>query len=331
MDPRSPPNEATDDGPVNVDAIYNNLGLDQDADPGFTNLEEDTSENVGEGTGTPQPVSNQAPAPGSENTPAQTPSQPQPSDVDALRRQNDQLTRTYIPALERERDRALANLQDVQRSVQGLQQFREHITSHGLSPDEATIGLQMAAAYKTNPVDFITKLIRNAQASGITMPEGVPNTGLDPNTISRIIDQRLQPLLAPIQARQQEDQQSQAITTHINEFYRDYPDARVQEKALAKFISHASSQGRRVSLANAYIELYKWSAANGLDWSQPLEAQVAARQANQNSNPPQQQPNLGTSRRTIQPQQVNNPTAQYNPNMSWKSIIQAERAAQGRG
>lgn len=319
-----------DDTPVNIDHIYNNLGFDQDPDPSTTNTEQHTAEEPSQGAGTTDPVPGTPPANGATPPATEVPLQPNASDVDALRRQHDQLTRTYIPALERERDRAVQSLNQIQQTVQGLTQFRERITSHGLSPDEASIGLQMAAAYKSNPGDFLLKLIRNAQANGVQLPEGVPNAGLDANSISQVIDQRLRPLLEPLQARQQEAQQNQAIQQHIASFYTDFPDARVQQTALARYITHQSGLGRQVSLHNAYIELYKWSAANGLDWNQPLEAQVAARQTNPPSNPPPQQPNLGTSRRSINPSQVNTPSEQFDPKLSWKEIFARVRAEHGR-
>jgi hypothetical protein len=108
------------------------------------------------------------------------PPSPQPTDDDtaALRLRHDQLTRTYIPAVERERDRALSEVENLRQHVSGLQQFQQNLTSHGLTPDEATIGLQMAAAYKANPTAFITNIIRNAQANGVEVPNNVPTPGL---------------------------------------------------------------------------------------------------------------------------------------------------------
>jgi hypothetical protein len=317
------PQQPSDDSPVTLDTIYQGLGLGDDTaqstddqlsvtdSDGEAPSEVDDTQGTGEAE--PQGV----------GTPEEAPPQPSDDDTAALRLRHEQLTRTYIPAVERERDRALSEVENLRQHVSGLQQFQQNLTSHGLTPDEATIGLQMAAAYKANPTGFITNIIRNAQANGVEVPTGTPTPGLDVNTLSRIIDQRLAPLLAPIQAQRQEQETQGQLRDHISTFYSQYPDAQIHEQSLATFINHQTSLGLQTSLQQAYIELYKWAVGNGYDWNQPLPAQVMSRRS---SNP--RQPNLGT-RRTINGGTVMQNPTQVDPNASWKQIIAAAVAENG--
>jgi hypothetical protein len=317
------PQQPSDDSPVTLDSIYQGLGLSDDT--GSSDTEQDTTGDSGEVSGGADPSHSEGETePQGSAAPEAAPPQPSDDDTAALRLRHDQLTRTYIPAVERERDRALSEVENLRQHVSGLQQFQQNLTSHGLTPDEATIGLQMAAAYKANPTAFITNIIRNAQANGVEVPTGTPTPGLDVNTLSKIIDQRLAPLLAPIQAQRQEQEVQGQLRDHISTFYSQYPDAQIHEQSLATFINHQTSLGLQTSLQQAYIELYKWAVGNGYDWNQPLPAQVMSRRS---SNP--RQPNLGTRRSINGGSVMQNPT-QYDPNTSWKQII-AEAVAENGG
>src|SRR4051812_24864557 len=317
------PQQPSDDSPVTLDTIYQGLGLSDDPQP--TDDQLDTTDNDGEASGEVDGAQGEGGAePQRADAPEAAPLQPTDDDTAALRLRHEQLTRTYIPAVERERDRALSEVESLRQHVSGLQQFQQNLTSHGLTPDEATIGLQMAAAYKANPTAFITNIIRNAQANGVEVPTGTATPGLDVNTLSRIIDQRLAPLLAPIQAQRQEQEVQGQLRNHISTFYSQYPDAQIHEQSLATFINHQTSLGLQTSLQQAYIELYKWAVGNGYDWNQPLPAQVMSRR---NANP--RQPNLGT-RRTINGGSVTQHPTQFDPNTSWKQIV-AEAVAENGG
>src|SRR3954462_13179801 len=99
------PQQPSDDSPVTLDTIYQGLGLGDDVnqspddqlDP--TDGDGAASGGVDGAGGEVEAEPQGADAPGSAS--------PQPSDDDtaALRLRHDQLTRTYIPAVERERDR----------------------------------------------------------------------------------------------------------------------------------------------------------------------------------------------------------------------------------
>jgi hypothetical protein len=322
--PQAPQQPSDDNSPVTLDTIYQGLGLSDDQPQSPDNQLNPTDGDGEASDHTDGPQSTEEAEPQRAGTPETAPLQPTDDDTAALRLRHDQLTRTYIPAVERERDRALSEVENLRQHVSGLQQFQQNLTSHGLTPDEATIGLQMAAAYKANPTAFITNIIRNAQANGVEVPAGTATPGLDVNTLSRIIDQRLAPLLAPIQQQRQEQETQTQLRDHITGFYTQYPDARIHEQSLATFINHQTSLGLQTSLQQAYIELYKWAVGNGYDWNQPLPAQVMSRRS-----PNPRQPNLGT-RRTINGGSVTQHPTQFDPNTSWKQIV-AEAVAENGG
>jgi hypothetical protein len=317
-----PNTEVDDSPPVTLDTIYDNLGGNEEpgqaVDSGGV-IDNDGATVQSDG----RPSSETKPDAASASPPTPAPSPSKPDDGTDIQRRFDQLTRTYIPAVERERDRAVQELQTVRSTTQGLQEYQQALTSHGLSPSEASIGLQIAAAYRADPAKTILSLIRNAQANGVQLPEGVPNPGVDTQSIQSIIKRELEPILAPLRERQQEAAQGDEIKQAISSFYAEFPDARIQEPVLAAYINAQGQQGRRISLHTAYIELYKIAATSGYDWTQPLAAQVTQRRSNPNPPP---QPNLGSSRRTISPSTVNTPPEQYNPDMRWKDIVAAARA-----
>src|SRR4051794_39981184 len=96
---------SSDDSPVTLDTIYQGLGLDDST--GSPDAEQDTTGDGGEVSGGDDPShgEQEAEPQGAGAVEAALP-QSGDDDVAALRLRHDQLTRTYIPAVERERDRA---------------------------------------------------------------------------------------------------------------------------------------------------------------------------------------------------------------------------------
>jgi hypothetical protein len=281
--------------------LYANLGMDSDP-----NLSADTD------TETPDVEQT---LPGSEQTePTLASQESQSTQPGPLEQQYQQLTHTYIPALTRERDRAVADYRQLSETVSGLREYHTAIQSHGLSTQEATVGLQMAAAYKANPGAFLTNLIRVAQSQGVSLPEGVPQQGLDAGTLAQVIDQRLRPLLEPIEQQRREAEAHRQVQAQVQSFYTELPDARVHEDTIAAYINAHTERGLPITLHKAYVDLYRYAQTNGLDWSQPLTGQTQAqRQATA------QPPNLG-GRRTVSPG-VSTEVKMADPNKSWKQIV----------
>src|SRR3954468_12389823 len=98
------PQQPSDDSPVTLDTIYQGLGIgDDDAQSSDTQLNptDGDGEDAGEVDGEGGAEETQPQRPDASATP---PLQPSDDDTAALRLRHDQLTRTYIPAVERERD-----------------------------------------------------------------------------------------------------------------------------------------------------------------------------------------------------------------------------------
>src|SRR4051794_16105811 len=121
------PQQPSDDSPVTLDTIYQGLGIGDDVNQSpddQLNPTDGDGEDAGEvdgegGKGETQPQRSDAPA--------APPLQPTDDDTAALRLRHEQLTRTYIPAVERERDRALSEVENLRQHVSGLQQFQQNL------------------------------------------------------------------------------------------------------------------------------------------------------------------------------------------------------------
>lgn len=251
----------------------------------------------------------------------------------SLRHVLQQYRTTLIPAMERDLQTAQTRVQELEAERQGYQQYTQNITQFGLTPQEASLGLQLAAGYKLNPAETIKRLISAATANGIQLSPDTPNVGLDAATVAQIVQQQLAPVVNRFtqqeQATQQEAQRRQQLQERVNNFFGTYPDARIHEDAIAGVIQ--SNPG--LSLEQAYVETYKWALKNNLDWNKPLVPQLQARTNKPTNGMFNPQPSLG-NRRSLQPGasiNARNPTNYAD--VPWRQLINeaVEAARNGEG
>jgi hypothetical protein len=319
------------------DPIYENLtgGIHEFTDDGRTvSIPDDEEGEVAapgtEGAGS-APGDNGGNVDGGTGTPAQQVVDPQQPNLSAdqieANLQLRQYVQTYIPALERERNQLQSQVTQLHQGQQHLASYAQEITSHGLTPEEARQGLALAAQYKSNPTQLISALIAHAKANNIPLPADTPNV-FDPRSVTALIQQQLQPILQRFQKEDQTSQESAQQDTEIGEFFRDFPDAGQHEDYIAQVLQRLPpTLGNRVRMERAYWMTRNWAIQNGLDWNQPLQPQIVARQAGTNQGPPRTNNSnrapLSTGRSTLAMNGSTNPgtVKPANPSDSWESII----------
>lgn len=217
-----------------------------------------------------------AAAPVTEQPDAATAQQAQasPTNIDSLKER--QLATTVVPALQNENRTLQAELAKRDDTIKSFQELQTSVQNYGLSPQEAQIGFQLAANWKTDPGGTIQKLLTYAASKGINV-EGAPAQAVSREMLASIIEEKLAPVLQKARLEEQETQETIAAQRQATEFLTEYPDAAVHEQDIANIMQQHSLTPQR-----AYVELYKYAAMQGLDWNQPLAPQVRAKQANPN-------------------------------------------------
>jgi hypothetical protein len=145
---------------------------------------------------------------------------------------------------------------------------------------------------------------------------------MDLQAVGRMIDNKM----APLTQQQQQEQQAQRVRAEaqvtLDNFLQTHHEAEANLSTIAEMLKHQPG----LSLHDAYLRLVQWSAQNGLDYSQPLAPQIAARQQPQ-PNQPQNQPQGNNQRPLPQGRSAASGAApvggaaQFNENSSWSDII----------
>lgn len=139
-------------------------------------------------------------------------------------------------------------------------------TQLGLSPDEATTGAKLMAAYKNNPVETIKYLLTEAQAAGHNVT-GIVSGGTDVAAIKQLIEQAFKPINDERAGNERAAQIEKQAVQQYNGFIARFPDAKIHEKTIARLLQSDPS----LSVEAAYYKLQSFYLAKQLDWKKPLE------------------------------------------------------------
>lgn len=313
-------NNAPDDGGMEeFDRLVGGMGGDDEGSTPANNQPNNTPQN---NQARPPQVPNRAPdVPAGGQSQANQGQAPQghqqPVDPQVALHRLNQYETTLIPQLQRRLQEAETKATQLQQTEQGVRQYTELMTQYGLKPDEAQIGLQMAAAYRRSPAEFLKSLINTTRANGVDLSGLGVQPGLDPNALNLVLDNKLKPIIDWFNnSRQQEEAQTQA-EQDIQQFFTQYPDAHVQQNEIAVLMDKMNLDN-----VNAYYQLKMWAMQNQYDWNQPLTPQINARRAGGQ----QQQGNGSSFPATRRSNSYNQPVTQqdneqFDVNASWKDIV----------
>ncbi len=139
-------------------------------------------------------------------------------------------------------------------------------TQLGLTPDEATTGARIMAAYKNSPVETIKYLLTEAQAAGHNVT-GIVSGGTDVAAIKQLIEQAFKPLNDERAGKERATQVEQQAVREYNNFISRFPDAKTHETTIARLLESDPS----LSVEAAYYKLQSFYLAKQLDWKKSLE------------------------------------------------------------
>lgn len=235
----------------------------------------------------------------------------------------------------RENNQLRGQLQNATRQLASINEVTQEAVRLNVAPQDQIAAIRVMSDFLKDPVKTLQYLVEEVKSKGYPIPfleQGV-TPGMDLNAIQRMIDARMAPITQQQQAAQQQAQMRQRAEADLNAFLEDNQEANSNLDVLAEMLNAQPG----LSLQSAYTKMIRWSHENGLDWTQPLKAQIA--QQRQQPTPQQQ---------TQQPTQAQRPlpgrrsaggngatpvgdggVQQYNENASWADIIRQSMREHG--
>lgn len=298
------------------DAIVGAMGLDDgDSKP--------VDKKPAQTTSPPTPPPGSPPQRG-QQAPAQQAQSPQVDQQTALHRLQ-QYETTLIPQLQRQHQQLSNELAQTKERYKSLEEYASTITQFGLKPDEAAIGLQMAATYKRSPAEFIRSLINTARANNVDLSSlNMGQAGaIDPQTYTQIVRNELKPILDRFKMEEEEERADREAQERYQQFIQTFPDALQHQNEIAQVMN-----GTGYDAVRSYYELRMWAQQNGFDWNQPLVPQMEARRGVNGNGNGQSQRNVQNFSGNRRSNNYNQPvksqeTEQFDVNVDWKSIVRS--------
>jgi len=201
----------------------------------------------------------------------------------------------------------------------------------GLDGRETEMGMQIVASFKKDPVATARWALQETMRMGYTLAQivgeaaqGQPLGGsMDLQAVRAMINDAVHPLVTDRATAERNAQNDAAAARDYEAFIAKHDHASVHDDVLAAMLT----QDKGLTPEVAYWQLREYAAKNALDFTQPLRAQVLARQGQ-----PQAAPNGGAPvARNGQMPMPNggNPVADMrsdpemaSPDDSWDTIVQ---------
>ncbi len=229
--------------------------------------------------------------------------------------------------------------EELQRQLQGVQQYVDAMKQHNVTPQQATEALQFRARIESDPVSAVRDIVARVLGNGYTMEQlfgGEAAGYINAQMLNQQLEQRLRPLNERIASDEREQRIRETAERDMNSFLQEHEYADVHGEAIAHLV-----QTRDMTPQKAYYELRHFAATNGLDFSQSLREQIAQRLEAGNGDggqPPQQQQRRtapSTPGGTRAPNGVQQSSVQDNsyaaPDSSYRSIVEDAMRGIARG
>lgn len=168
--------------------------------------------------------------------------------------------------LEKRANTAESQLKEASLKLDAYQNANQFAQKYELTPTEQLQSMQIMAAFKRDPSSLINYLVDKAHAAGHNVSIGNSAAPITPAAIGEMIKAQLAPVTREVDSRNMEQALRTEAETEVNQFFDEYPDARVHEDTLSKMIEKAPE----LSLHKALYKLREFYAAKGLDWNTPI-------------------------------------------------------------
>jgi hypothetical protein len=223
-------------------------------------------------------------------------------------------------------------LNQFQRQAQTANETTRVARDLNLAPEHQVVAMRVMSDFMRDPVKTLEYLVAEVKSKGYTIPfltEGV-SPGMDLTAVQRLIETKMQPFTQAQQHQQQQEEARSRAQATLDGFLGQHPEANYHLPILTEMMQASPD----MTLHDAYLNLVTWAARNGLDHSQPLAPQIAARQTQhtqtQNGQQPQQHQQQQTPTRQIPNGRsaVNGAASlsnavNFNENSSWSDIIRS--------
>lgn len=192
-----------------------------------------------------------------------------------------------------------------------FQQFQ----SSGLTPEQATHGIQWVAQFHKDPLGTVKTLLTQLEAQGINVRQQLfPDSGAaNMAAIQQMLDQRLAPLQQDRERQVALERQQIQARHAYDAFIARHEFAGVHEDQIAAVMHQFG-----LDAPTAYWRLNAWAAQKGLDFSRPLGPQLNTAQQQQQAAPRSTTPLRGGGNAPVQPVQK-----AIGANAGWDEIISA--------
>lgn len=224
----------------------------------------------------------------------------------------------------RENNQLKQNVAGLQNALRQSNEVVQEAARLGVQPQDQMIAIRVMADFMRDPVRTLQTLVEEVKSKGYPIPfleQGVTQ-GMDMAAISRMIDGKLQPITQQRQQEQQFQQARQQAQQDLNVFIHGNPESQNNLDVLAEMLQAQPG----LPLQEAWVKMIRWSHENGLDWTQPLKAQIAQlqQQGQQQPTPQQIEQRPLPGRRSVNGQHVqrmNGGQQMHSENASWSDII----------
>jgi hypothetical protein len=202
----------------------------------------------------------------------------------------------------------------------------------GVQPEDQKIAIRVMADFMRDPVRTLQGLVEEVKSKGYQIPfltEGV-SPGMDMQALSRMIDAKLHPITNQHAQQTQQVRMRQAAEQELSTFIDENQEANANLDVLGEMLQAQPG----LPLQSAYTKMIRWAHENGLDWTQPLKAQIAALRQQQTTPQPQVETRPLPTRRSVNQAGTARMNGAANPqqfseNASWADIIRSAMQESG--
>jgi hypothetical protein len=231
----------------------------------------------------------------------------------------------------RENNQLKTQLSAATRQLASINEVTQEAVRLNVAPQDQVAAIRVMSDFMRDPVKTLEYLVAEVKAKGYQIPfleQGV-SPGMDMSAIARMIDNKMQPLTqqSASTASTSVSSVSQPSKTSTT-FLEDNQEANSNLDVLAEMLNAQPG----LPLQSAYTKLIRWAHENGLDWTQPLKPQIAARrqqpptqQTAQQPGPQRPMPGRGVNPNTAAPV-GNGAVQQHSENSSWSDIVRSSDA-----
>lgn len=225
--------------------------------------------------------------------------------------------------VERENTQLKQRVSGLENALRQSNEVIQEAARLGVAPQDQMIAIRVMSDFMRDPVRTLEALVEEVKSKGYTIPfltQGV-SQGMDMSALQRMMDAKLQPLLAQQQAARSQQQAREQANRDLEAFLQENQEAQANLDVLGEMLQAQPG----LPLPSAYTKMIRWAHENGLDWTQPLKPQIVAMRQ-QAAVPPQQNTRPLPGRSVQQPAQRTNGAGaaqQFSENASWSDIIRS--------